>query len=260
MLTLPMRHTLTFLFLLGAASIIRAQESVYDDEHRTLYSREIYGGPVAHGDGWGGQLFFGKYRSASDRHLFGVELVGMKHPKEIKSYNPFYEDSRGYFYGKLNSMLILRPTYGRKHRITEKIRKSGVEVNYVWGIGPSLGLLKPVYLQIGTRLDGTSNPPYDNIVEERYDPAKHFANNIFGRASWFRGFNEMKVYAGAFGRAGLNFEYAGDNTGIRAIEVGASLDAYPEKVPIMAELEGVENKQFFLEFYLAVHFGGKTIR
>lgn len=254
------RTVVPALALLTWSGVARAQQSVYDDQDRTLYSREIYGGPVIHGDGWGGQIFYGRYRTAADRHLFGLELVGMKHPKEIKSYNPFYEDSRGYFYGKLNSMLILRPTYGRKHRITEKIRRSGVELNYVWGIGPSLGLLKPVYLQIGYRIDGQPTPPYDSIVEERYDPERHFANNIFGRASWFKGLGELKVYPGVFGRAGLNFEYAGDNTGIRAIEVGASLDAYPERVPIMAELPGVVNKQFFLEFYLSVQFGSKTVR
>lgn len=238
----------------------RAQQSIYDDQDRTLYSREIYGGPLIHGGGWGGQIFYGKYRTAADRHLFGLEMVGMKHPKEVKSYNPYYEDSRGYFYGKLNSLLILRPTYGRKHRITEKIRKSGVELNYVWGVGPSFALLKPVYLQIGYRADGQDNPPYDDIIEEKYDPAKHFANNIFGRASWFMGLGELGVVTGVFGRAALNFEYAGDNTGVKALEVGASLDAYPQKIPIMAEVEGVENKQFFLEFYLALQFGGKKIR
>lgn len=232
-----------------------AQQSIYDDDTRTLYSREIYGGPVLHGDGWGAQFYYGRYRTANDRHTFGLEIVGMKHPKEIKSFNPYYEDARGYFYGKLNSMLIVRPTYGRKHRITEKIRKSGVEVNYVWNIGPSLGLLKPVYLQIGE-----PEYPYQTIVTEPYDPQVHFANNIFGRASWFKGLGETRLYPGAFGRFAFNFEYAGDNTGIRALEAGVTMDAYAEKVPIMAELEGVENKQFFLEFYLALHFGSKTVR
>lgn len=248
------RSLLTLLLGLTVLSAA-AQQSIYDDGTRTLYSREIYGGPVIHGDGWGGQIYYGRYRTAKDRHTFGLEVVGMKHPKEIKSFNPYYEDARGYFYGKLNSMLIVRPTYGRKHRITEKIRKSGVEVNYVWNVGPSLGLLKPVYLQIGE-----PEYPYETIVTERYDPAKHFANNIFGRASWFKGLGETKLYPGAFGRFAFNFEYAGDNTGIRALEAGVTLDAYAEKVPIMAELEGVENKQFFLEFYLALHFGSKTIR
>ncbi len=254
-----MRFSLTVLICAFGVTGAVAQ-SVYDDEGRTLYSKEIYGGPIAHGDGWGGQIWFGKYRTAADRHLFGFEMVGMKHPKEIKSYNPYYEDSRGYFYGKLNSLLVLRPGYGRKHRITEKIRKSGVELNYVWAFGPSLALLKPVYLQIGYRVDAQKGPPYDNIVEELYDPQKHNASNIYGRASWFRGLNELRVRPGAFGRLALNFEYAGDNTGIRALEVGTTVDVYPQVIPIMAEMDDVVNKQVFLEFYLALQFGSKTIR
>jgi hypothetical protein len=153
-------------------------------------------------------------------------------------------------------MLIVRPTYGGKHQITDKIRRSGVEVNYVWGIGPSLGLAKPVYLEIGK----PDNIPYETFVIERYDPAIHDVQNIYGRASYFKGFGEMKLYPGGFGRFGLNFEYSGQTTGIKAIEVGASLDAYPVVVPIMAELEGVTNKQFFFEFYLAIEFGKKYIQ
>ncbi|HEY0978839.1 MAG TPA: hypothetical protein VGE21_15305 [Flavobacteriales bacterium] len=244
------------LALLAALDSFGQQASIYDDATRTLYSRENYGGPVLHGDGWGVQFFHGRYRTARDRHLLGVEIVGMKHPKEIKSFNPWYEDSRGYFYGKQNSMMIVRAIYGRKHRITEKIRKSGVELNYVWGFGPALGLLKPVYLQIGEPRD----PPYTSIAVERYDPEVHFANNIYGRASWFRGLGEMEVRPGAHARLALNCEYAGDNTGIRALEAGATIDVFAEKVPIMAELNGVENKQFFLEFYIALQFGSKKIR
>ncbi|HEX2616438.1 MAG TPA: hypothetical protein VHL57_02795 [Flavobacteriales bacterium] len=255
---MPRSFLLWLLLLVASLTRAQQQQSIFDDAGRTLYSREMYGGVLLHGDGWGAHFMYGRYRTAADREMYGIEIVGMKHPKEIKSFNPYYEDSRGYFYGKLNSMLIVRPTFGRKHRITEKIRKSGVELNYVWSIGPSLGLLKPVYLQIGE----PEIPPYDVIAVERYDPTKHFANNIYGRASWFKGLDEIKLYPGAFGRVALNFEYAGENTGVKSLEVGATIDAYAEKVPIMAELEGlnVENKQFFLEFYLALQFGGKTIR
>lgn len=244
------------LSLLLSLDVYGQQASIYDDAARTLYSRENYGGPVLHGDGWGLQFFHGRYRTARDRHLFGAELVGMKHPKEIKSFNPWYEDSRGYFYGKQNSMLVFRAIYGHKHRITEKIRRNGVELNYIWGVGPALGLLKPVYLQIGAPRD----PPYMSISVERYDPMAHFANNIYGRASWFRGLGEMQVRPGGHVRAALSCEYASDNTGVKALEVGATLDVFAEKMPIMAEVAGVENKQFFLEFYIALQFGSKKIR
>ena len=38
---------------------------------------------------------------------------------------------------------------------------------------------------------GEPDFPYQTIVTERYDPTKHFADNIFGRASWFKGLGEM---------------------------------------------------------------------
>ena len=238
---------LFLLFGLSGSALAQQQQSIYDDASRTLYAHEMYGGPLVHGDGWGVTFQYGKYVTAKNRNMVGIDIVSMKHPKEIKSFNPNYQDARGYFYGKMNSMIILRPTIGRKHRIAEKIRKSAVEVNYVWGIGPSLGLLKPVYLQIGK-----PDYPYQTIVTEKYDPNVHFA---------FKGVGEMKVYPGAFGRFAFNFEYAGNNTGIRALEAGVSMDAYGKKVPIMADLEdkGI-NKQFFLEFYIAMHFGAKKIR
>ncbi|HMN04404.1 MAG TPA: hypothetical protein PKD45_01655 [Flavobacteriales bacterium] len=234
----------------------QVQQSVYDDPARTLYAHEMYGGPMLHAHGWGATFQYGKYATARDRNMFGIDLVTVKHPKEIKSFNPNYQDARGYFYGKLNSLVVVRPTYGRKHRISEKLRKSGVEVNYLWGIGPSLGFLKPVYLQIGG-----PGFPYQYIVTERYDPARHFADNIFGRASWFKGLGETRLYPGGFGRFAFNFEYAATNTGIKALEAGVTLDAYGEKLPQMAVLgEEDYNRQFFLGFYLTMHFGAKTIR
>ena len=229
-----------------------AQQTIYE-ETRVPYRKEIYGGIIVHGDGWGLRFDHAHYRTARDRRLLGVEIVGMKHPKEVKSFNPYYEDSRGYFYGKANSFLIVRPAYGRKWQITDKIRRSGVEVNLVWGLGPSLGLLKPVYLQIGK----PDRIPYENIVVERYDPSIHDVQNIYGRATWFDGLGEMRLQAGAFGRVALSFEYAGQVSGLKGIEVGATVDAYQKTVPIMAELEDVTNKQFFFQFYLALQFGKK---
>jgi hypothetical protein len=241
------------LFLWAAASC--AQQTIYD-ETRILYKKELHGGIIIHGDGWGLNFFHGWHTTARTRRMLGLEVVGMKHPKEIKSFNPFYDDSRGYFYGKLNSFLVVRPTYGRKHQLADKIRSTGVEVNYVWGVGPSLGLAKPIYLQIGK----PDNIPYEAIVVERYDPVQHDVHNIFGRASWFRGLGEMRLYPGLFGRFGFNFEYSGRTSGIKALEAGVTMDAYATPVPIMAEVDGLENKQFFLGFYVSLQFGKKFIR
>ncbi|MCB0794465.1 MAG: hypothetical protein KDB88_06980 [Flavobacteriales bacterium] len=245
-----------FLIMLSSALLlpVAAQQTIFD-ETRIIYKKELHGGAIIHGDGWGLNFFHGKHRTAKSRRMLGIEIVSMKHPKEIKSFNPYYEDARGYFYGKVNTLMLIRPTWGMKKQITDKIRKSGVELNYVWGIGPSIGFLKPVYLQIGK-----PGIPYEVIVVERYEPETHFPDDIFGRASWFKGVGEANFVFGAFGRFGFNFEHSGSANGIKAIEVGATVDAFPQKVPIMAEISGVENKQFFFGFYLTVQFGKKFVR
>ncbi len=249
-----MRSTLILFLLLLNGTAVLAQQTIYE-ETRVPYKRELYGGILLHGDGWGVHFYHAKYNTARDRRLLGIEVVGMKHPKEVKSFNPYYEDARGYFYGKSNALLILRPTYGRKLQLTDKIRRSGAEVNFIWGIGPSIGLLKPVYLQIGK----PDRIPYENIAVERYDPAIHDVQNIYGRATWFNGVGEIKPYLGGFGRVALSFEYSTETTGLKGLEVGAMVDVYQKTVPIMAELEGVRNKQFFFQFYLALQFGKKFV-
>lgn len=230
---------------------LQGQTTLFDDT-RVIYKKEMVGGVVLHGDGWGLNFGIGKHITAKRRRMIQFEIVGMKHPKEVKSFNPYYEDSRGYFYGKMNSFMIFRPTYGRKNQLTDKLRKSGVEVNYVWAIGPSIGFTKPIYLEIGK-----PSIPYEFIVTEKYDPEVHFIDDIFGRASWFKGTDELKVHAGLYAQFGLNFEYASQKSGVKAIEAGVSVDVYPKTIPIMAEIGSVENKQFFFEFYVSLKFGKK---
>jgi hypothetical protein len=92
-----MLRFLTPVLLISLCGMVRAQSqpSVYDEPGRTLYSHEMYGGPLIHGDGWGITFQYGKYATAKDRNMLGIDIVSMKHPKEIKSFNPNYQDARG---------------------------------------------------------------------------------------------------------------------------------------------------------------------
>ncbi|MEO0403386.1 MAG: hypothetical protein AAF193_00805, partial [Bacteroidota bacterium] len=82
-------------------------------------------------------------------------------------------------------------------------------------------------------------------------------NNIFGRASGLRGFDQLKFHPGGFVKFALNFEYSSEKNGIKAIQVGAIADIYPEEIPIMADLS--ENSQFFLNGYVNILIGKKYI-
>ena len=80
-----MRSFLHLAFLLLILPAAHAQQTIYE-ESRVPYKKEVYGGILLHGDGWGLQFYHAKYNTARDRRLLGVEIVGMKHPKEVKSF------------------------------------------------------------------------------------------------------------------------------------------------------------------------------
>lgn len=239
------------VFVLGGFGLF-AQETLYD-ETMVVYKHQWYGGINVHTAGWGLNFSLLKNKTAFKARVLKLEIVGLNSHKQVKSYNPFYEDARGYHYGKQFSFYAVRPSWGVKKVITDKLRKNGVEFGYVWNVGPSLGLAKPVYLEI--LRDGPTSTSR-TIVVEQYDVDKHFHEDIYGRASTLLGWGEVKFYPGLHANFGLVFEYSNNKTGIKALEAGVAFDGYGKTIPIMA-LEGSENRQFYLNFYLSILFGKK---
>lgn len=246
--------SLTGLFLTSLTAFGQTQEATIFDESVIIYDRSVYGGAVLHTSGWGVNVSFTKNKGAFKSRLFQIDVVGMKHPKEVRSFNPYFEDTRSYIYGKLNNFFIIRPTIGKKYLKFDKIRKSGVAIGYNWRFGPSLGFTKPVYLEIGIPQEGSQFNIIDVIVE-KYDPELHLPDNILGRASGLRGFDELGLQPGIHAAFGLNFEYDPEREGVKGIEVGATVDYYPfDEVEIMAFSQ---NKSLFFNFYISLQFGTK---
>lgn len=246
-----MKYTVYILFLILFTSLGgygQTQEATIFDEATVVYANSMYGGPIVHTNGWGAHFTIGKAKTAFKSRIYQLDLVGMKHSKEIRTYNPYREQPRSYFFGKLNTFFIIRPSIGSRVVSFDKIRKSGVSVGYNWRVGPSLGITRPVYLEIGT-----TDYPYQAVTVEKYDPEVHKYGQIMGRAGGFRGMNELKLKPGLYGAFALNFEYDANRSGMKGIEVGATIDYYPiEPVEIMAY---AENYQFFLNFYVSLQFG-----
>ena len=228
----------------------QTQEATIFDEATVVYGNSIYGGVLIHTNGWGAQITMGKAKTAFKSRIYQLDLVGMKHQKEIRTYNPYREQPRSYFFGKLNTFFIIRPSIGSRVVSFDKIRKSGVSVGYNWRVGPSLGITRPVYLEIGV----PDQAHYQTlVVVEKYDPEIHKYDDILGRAGGFRGMNELKLKPGLYGAIALNFEYDANRSGMKGIEVGATVDYFPiEPVEIMAF---AENYQLFLNFYVNLQFG-----
>ncbi len=252
--TLRILFLFCFLLLFSAANGQKAEEEAQKDFVR---KKQFVGGAFLHSNGWGLELSRGDNITADKKRMISLGFANMKHPKEFKSYNPYYDDAKGYIYGKLNAFYVFRPNIGIKNELFEKLRPGGVKVSYDARVGPSLGVLKPIYLKIGY-----PDVPYQVIREERYDPDEHRIDNIYGRAPWSKGLGDMKLHPGIFGKFGMNFEYAGDEERVQAIETGLMVDAFFQRIPIMAveEVDGVSNPRVFLNLYVCLKYGKKYYR
>jgi hypothetical protein len=248
-----------FIYLLLAAFFCSAAHAQvnpneYQEEKPVLLRNEASFGFLAHSNGIGIEGKRGFVQTYNKKWFLEAQLVGMKHPKEIKTINTRFENPKSFIYGKMNTLTMLRLAAGKQHILNAKAERTGIEIRLNYAGGLSLGITKPVYLIIDRSL---AQEEMSKPVEEKYDPNDEYQNqvdNIIGRAPFTRGLDELKPYPGLFVKTALNFEYAPGNEDIKSLEVGVALDAYGKKIPIMAF---TQNKQFFLSFYLTLIYGQK---
>lgn len=230
---------------------LSGQETIFE-EKTTIFKTEQSFGIGIHTNGFQATYRYGKYQSAFVKRMFEFEVANIKHPREIKSVYPFEEDVRGYIFGKLNSFFVLRPSVGIQKVLFPKQSIKGVSITSIFQLGPSLGFAKPVYLNIIQEETVTRRI----TTKERYDPDKHNTSNIYSRASFFNGVEELKIHPGLFAKVGLHFDYGDQRELIKSAEVGLKIDAYLTKIPILAF---TENRQFYPNLYIAIFFGTRNV-
>jgi hypothetical protein len=228
------------LFAFCGLPVLTAQE-IGIGEPETLSVRrrqwDIYGTIHTNGFGLGSQ--FGKQHSIRLRSGFDVEYTYYRHFKEQRLR---YEQII-LVYGKLNYFGMFRGGYGTTRILNTKPYWGGVEVGYFAYCGLSLGLSVPVYLHIDA--DDSSDP-------KRYDPEVHKLGNIGGKASFWKGFKEIKPHPGLYIKTGLSFDFAQNDEKIIKLDIGVAADFYLIPVEKMA----FSPKQFILfTGYLTIHFG-----
>lgn len=242
---------LMFLLLTGVFNAVGQNEDF--GESRLFYRSNVSGGAGLHTRGFDAGIRRGYRIDGYRNFLMSMELSTMKHYKEVKQLAQEIGTLKRYTYGKLNSLFIVRPSFGMQKILFTKDAKKGVEIAYNWMVGASLGLVKPIYLIIAD--PSISTPNYERSTVA-YDPEKHYPGNIVGKASYFRGISDMKVYPGLHAKFGFMFEFAPDDELIRSVETGVAIDAYHKKVPMMAY---ATNQQVFLTYYLNFYIGKKYI-
>jgi hypothetical protein len=261
------KHLLTLLILVsgwqvhaqteGAVIINNSKESA-GRPGGIAYNRELSAGGRLTTAGWGAFADYTRRVSMDKKRTMYFEVMFLKHPKELKKVNEYnfafsFDSPKPFVYAKQNSFFSTRFGYGNKFLIGEKAEKSGFEISFNYILGPSLGLVKPYYLEILYEQDG-------NIfsVPQQYAPetASLFldASSIYGYSGFSKGLSEVSVLPGAFAKAGLSFDWAAFDEYIKSIETGIGAELYLQDVPIMI-LEN--NKPYFVFLYLSLQVGKK---
>ncbi|MCF8381168.1 MAG: hypothetical protein K9H49_16465 [Bacteroidales bacterium] len=235
---------IVFLSLLSATAFSQGE---LDTQAKILYKNERSFGVFLNSNGLQGDFSFAKRINARNHSLYQIELLTLKNPKEIKISNSYYTN-KGFVFGKTNNFLEIKAQWGKQTEVYRKNDASGISVKYFYTIGPTIGILKPIYYEI---LYATGVPWEVYTKVEKFSTSVH-QTNIYGKASFLKGVNEISFIPGASGKFGFNFEYSKDNKSINALEFGIGADIFPKNIPIMA----METNQFFyLNFFAGYRFG-----
>jgi hypothetical protein len=215
------------------------------------FTKEAWGGIIMHSQGFGLNFNYSKFKTYKKKKYYTLDFLSMHHEKEYKIFGSIDESAKRYVFGKLNSFMVLRPGIGGRKMFLEKLRDNGLQIAFNWSYGPSIGLTKPVYLEV---LKINSLGQIIGYSTEKYDPEAHNIYNIYGRGPWSKGFLESKFHIGGFLKLACEFEFSDDRGIIKALELGGVLDVFPNRIPIMTE---IENPFIFPTVYLSVLIGAK---
>jgi len=218
------------------------------EQSRIFYRNERSIGALLNSNGYGVSGRYAKRINARNKTIYEVDLIGIKHPKEVKITN-YYSSNKSYVFGKLNSFFDLRAGYGRQREMFRKIDRGGISIRRFYSAGPALGILKPVYYEIIQT--NTADPNDKFLKQEKFNSSTH-QGNIWGKASFFKGMDELSLVPGAFGRFGFSFEYSRHDITLHALETGITLDIFIKKIPIMAT---EKNNFIFFSLFVSYRFG-----
>ena len=214
-------------------------------------SKEIWLGGTVHSSGFALNYGMSKFKTFKKKSLVNVDLVSINHDKQYKIFGSFDENAKKFIFGKLNSLYSLRLGFGNRKILYEKLRENGLQITMNYTVGTSLGLVKPVFLEVfkydlSGRIAGISS--------EKYDPELHNFYTIYGRASWTAGLMETKINPGMFFKFGFDFDYSSNREIINSLEAGVCLDVFSKPVVLMVENN---NYRFYPTLYINYSIGNK---
>ncbi len=165
-------------------------------------------------------------------------------------------NNQSYIFGKKNNLYVVRGGYGQKRYFSEKAKVKGLAVGMAWEIGPTLGLLKPYYLDLGYPTDNGTNRTYrpEKFTEENRAVFLDYTR-VGGSVGLGKGLSELSIRPGVHATASAHFDWGAFDEFVKAVEAGFMVDVFFGDTDIMVDLEGVENRPFFLNVFVNLQLG-----
>ncbi len=227
-------------------------QSEIDEQDKILYRNERTFAVLLNSNGLGINYRYGKRIDAFRKTIYDIDLVNIKHPKEVKiSTSQFYFTNRSIVYGKLIHFYNLRLGIGVQKEMFRKFDRGGISIRrYITG-GTSIGIQKPIYYMLG--IDEDADGSYETQKIEKFTYSQHVqTSTIIGKASYFKGFDELSFTPGVYGKLGIMFEFGKMDEVIHALDAGLVVDLFIKEIPIMA-IEN--NNQVFFSLFVSYRFG-----
>lgn len=219
-----------------------------NEQQKVFFRNERSFAILLNTDGFGLSYRGAKRIDFLNKRFLEIEAGTLKHPKEYRLSNPYSQSSGTFVFGKLNSTFFLRGGLGHQHELFKKADLGGIAVRYFISGGPVLAIYKPIYYRVLYPVSATEF----ELKDEKFDVSIAIPQDIYSKASFTKGLNEIKVLPGLYGKLGFNFEYSKEDKIIHAIEAGAQINAFPKKIPIMAS---EDNKAIFFSLFVSYRFG-----
>lgn len=188
-----------------------------------------------------------------NRYL-SIEVVNVRHEQEFRQQLPNGSFIRS---GKQNYLFALRGQYGLSRVLVSRGETEGIPISVILAGGPTLGLLKPYYIQTTNALPPGPPPAQRRIVSEPYDPQGRHRDPqvVFGPGSPLAGWGQTRFRPGAHLKAGLGIELSqAGSSSLIGVEAGVLAEAFPGRVIIVP---AAGPKHVFTSGYLTVYFGRK---
>jgi hypothetical protein len=180
-------------------------------------------------------------------NIYRIDFAEVKENKEEKLLgNSFFGNS--FIYGKINYFYPITLGFGQQIILGQKGNKNGVAVSAIYNGGISIGLLRPYYVSVDDPLSGENR----TIKYSPEDSAIFLGPTITGGAGFGKGWSEIKVRPGIFGKVAMRFDYGRFNESVSGLEIGMSADFYASKIPI---LMFQKDRRLFVQAYVAILFG-----